>query len=601
MKRIIILFLGLISMVQAGITVELAVNRDELVQGEQVQVNLTVTAEGVGLGDFTPEITGMENFQMIGQSQSTNLSIINGKQSLSKSLIYLLFPQAAGEFKLGPASITLSGETYQSNTLSIRVLKSNQTQSSSTSSSPSSPSSSNSVSTKQNEDIYLQTEPEKRESYVYEPIKIKYKLFTRLPVENYTIGTLPKATNFWVEEINPGQKIKQYYQMVNNKKYLVAEIREVMIYPTASGQQSISPFVIACNVRVRSRDPFFDDFFSSSFFGTTQKVDLNSGVLSINVNPLPENGKPAFFSDGNVGSNFQIQALTDKQEVSTNEAITFRLQITGEGNMKMLKDPEIKFPESFNTYQSNTSTTGGEGQTTGKKVLEYAVIPTRKGVFEIPPIQFAFFDWKTHKYKTIATLLMTIRVTQGKTVASGVNYANFSPNEVNLLKEDIRYIKTGQSITDSKQNIPWWFWLYVVTGLGLVPLSYIHSRHQHKLLSDRSYARSFSAAREAKRRLNRAQSLQAVHPVDEYYAELYTSITKFIADKTCIESTDLDMNIISQTLARRNVVPEFIALIISFLDHCQMIRFSPEKPDHDAKRRDFESARQILMRLLKLI
>ncbi len=590
-----VLFLCWFSLSLADINVELTASRDELSQGEQFQLNLTVTSSGGRLGDFTPQIQGIENFQVLGQSSSTNLSIINGKQSLSKSLIYLVAAPNSGEFKLGPATIAISGETHQSNILNIKVQKG-------TAGSPSASSGSSAQgSSKTNDDIYLQMEPEKREAFINEPIKVKYKLFTRVPVENYTIESLPKATNFWVEEITPDQKIKQYYQVIHNKKYLVAEIRDVIIYPTASGRQTISTFQISCNVRVRSRDPFYDDFFGSSFFGSSQKVDLTSGPLTISVKALPEEDRPVFFSDGNVGTNFQIQATVDKRDIPSNEAITFRLTITGEANMKMVKDPEIKFPESFNTYQSNTSSTGGGGQLSAKKVLEYAVIPTRKGDFEIPAISFAYFDWKNKRYRVISTQPIPIHVTQGKSVAGAINYSSFTPNEVNLLKEDIRYIKTGLSIRDQKQSIPWWFWLYLVAGLSILPLAYIHSRHQRKLLSDRGYARSFSAAREAKRRLSRAQSLRSGESIDDYYAELYGSITRFIADKTGSESSDLDMVMIRQILTDRKAGTELIDAVLSFLDHCQMIRFSPEKPGSDAKRIDFDTAATLLTRLLKLL
>ena len=66
--------------------------------------------------------------------------------------------------------------------------------------------------------------------------------------------------------------------------------------------------------------------------------------ITVNVNPLPT-GKPANFSGG-VGE-FSITSSINSKEVKTNDAITIKLVISGTGNLKLIANPEIKFPEDF--------------------------------------------------------------------------------------------------------------------------------------------------------------------------------------------------------------------------------------------------------------
>ena len=64
-------------------------------------------------------------------------------------------------------------------------------------------------------------------------------------------------------------------------------------------------------------------------------------------NPLPT-GKPADFSGG-VGE-FNISSSINSKELKTNDAITIKLVISGTGNLKLISNPEIKFPDDFEVY-----------------------------------------------------------------------------------------------------------------------------------------------------------------------------------------------------------------------------------------------------------
>ena len=59
-------------------------------------------------------------------------------------------------------------------------------------------------------------------------------------------------------------------------------------------------------------------------------------------------GKPASFS-GAVGT-FSMTADISSNNVKTDEAVTIKVKITGNGNVKLVKNPEVVFPNDFDVY-----------------------------------------------------------------------------------------------------------------------------------------------------------------------------------------------------------------------------------------------------------
>ena len=72
----------------------------------------------------------------------------------------------------------------------------------------------------------------------------------------------------------------------------------------------------------------------------------------------------------------------------TNDAVTVKLVISGTGNLKLLSNPEVKFPEDFEVYDPKVDnkfrlTNSG---LSGSKVIEYLAIPRNAGTYKIPAV-----------------------------------------------------------------------------------------------------------------------------------------------------------------------------------------------------------------------
>lgn len=89
---------------------------------------------------------------------------------------------------------------------------------------------------------------------------------------------------------------------------------------------------------------------------------------------------------------FSISSSINSTNVKTNDAVTIKLVISGTGNLKLIGDPEVKFPDDFEVYDPKVDnkfrlTSAG---LSGSKVIEYLAIPRNAGTFKIPAVKFSY-------------------------------------------------------------------------------------------------------------------------------------------------------------------------------------------------------------------
>ena len=87
-------------------------------------VTLTITLSGDLEGLKLPTPTLPQEFAVAGQSQSTNFSMQAGVVERSMSLSFVLIPQKAGTFKLGPFTVEHHKKEFQTVPIEITVKKS---------------------------------------------------------------------------------------------------------------------------------------------------------------------------------------------------------------------------------------------------------------------------------------------------------------------------------------------------------------------------------------------------------------------------------------------------------------------------------------------
>ncbi len=579
MKKLIIILMALIAYSTQMLADKVSFTAsapDAVVVGDQFRLSYTVTTQKVK--DFrAPSIKGFDVLMGPSRSQQSNTQIVNGNVTSTSSITftYILMANNAGEYTIPGASIVADGDQMVSNSVRIKVLPQDQGDSNSSSSSSTHSSSGTGVS---NQDLFITASASKTNVYEQEAFVLTYKIYTRESNLQLNNAKLPDFKGFHSQEIEMTTNARWTPEHYQGRNYYTTVYRQFVLFPQQSGKLYIDPaqFQMTVGKPVQSDDPF-DAFFNGGSNVIEIKKSISTPKIAINVNPLPA-GKPADFSGG-VGE-FNISSSINNKELKTNDAITIKLVIAGTGNLKLISNPEIKFPDDFEVYDpkvDNQVRLTREGLT-GNKVIEYLAIPRHAGTYKIPGVSFSYFDIRSKSYKTLKTEEYVINVEKGAGNADQV-IANFTNKEdLKVLGEDIRYIKQNEVTLQPKGSFFYGsmtYWLfYIIPALAFI-IFFIIYRKQAAENANVAKMRTKKANKVATKRMKLAGKLLSENKKDAFYDEVLKALWGYISDKLNIPVSRLSKDNIEEKLRNHGVNEELIKEFLNALNDCEFARFAP--------------------------
>ncbi|MBQ7210841.1 MAG: protein BatD [Paludibacteraceae bacterium] len=553
----------------------------QVVVGTPFQLTYTVNQRAKDLR--APEFEGFDVLAGPYTSQSSSTQFINGTRTSTFTLTYTytLMAQNVGTFTLPPATITVSHNTYNSNGLKITVLPEDekpdtQQQGSAGGNSQAGRTSQASGS---KDDLFIRTIVSKTNVYEQECITLSYKLYTLVDVAQFTNNTkIPEFMGFVKQEVDLGN-IQTNLEHYNGRNYQTATLFETQLYPQKSGDIKIEPASFEAIVRVRNQSQvrsIFDDFFDT--YSNVSRQLVAPGV-TIHVKSLPS-GRPQGFSAG-VGS-FTMNSSISATELSTNEAVTLKITVSGTGNMKMLKTPQVEWPEGFETYDPKltNNTRNSAGGLTGSKTFEYLAIPRASGTYTIPAVSYSYFDPQAGAYKTLSTPPYTLQIKKGADDNNAVvsNYVN--KEDIRQLGSDIRHIYTGEIKQSSQDKVKfgsWIFWMLYIIPLLLTIIIIVVLRKRIRDNADIRKVKYRKANKEAQRRLRQAKKMMTEQNEKGFYEEIERALWNYLSDKLSIPTAELTKDNISQLLLERGIDQNTIDELNTLLRNAEFARYAPSQ------------------------
>ena len=558
------------------------VNRKKVAVGSQLKVSFTLyNAQGKDF-DF-PDFDG---FHVLSGPHVSN-------SIRSVSYTYLLQPEKAGKFVIDPAYVVANGTQIRSNPVTIEVVQGNAKNNKGKNAGD--------VSDNIEEHIFLKAIVDKSKAYQGEQITVSYKLYTRIDIIDMEIKKSPAYIGFWSQEIELPRK-RPYQEIVNNVSYTVVEIKQVALFPQRSGQLHIEPMEaeFVAQIKVNKRKSAFDDFLGNLVFGYSSFKNIGVNVatnrIKVEVKSLPTEGMPASFN-GVVGS-FNIQSLLDKEETKTNEAVTLTIKISGSGNVKLLDLPKLDLPQTIETYEPKITDYVSKKKKviSGSKSFEYLLIPRHEGRHIIEPIEFTYFDPSREKYVTVTTPEYFINAIPGDDMVASGAVTGFSKEELQLLGEDIRFIKNNE-VSFKKQEAPF-FGSPKFYGLAFFPMLlfvgfvFYWKKHERSA-SNISLMKSSQAKKLAKNHLSIAGKYLKSNDRDKFYEEISRALWGYVGNRLTISGSELSKDLIEEKLLSLEIKEEVVQKLIVTLNKCEMSRFSPSASSGEMKEVYTESLRLI--------
>ena len=548
--------------VQAQVRFETKVSKSKLGVNERLRVDFEMNQDG---DNFNPP--DFRGFRVVGgPNQAISNSYINGKRSYSKSYSYFLAPLSRGRFTIGQATIEIEGETYKTLPVKVEVTAA-----------VDKPTDGNNAEYVASENVHLVANISKASPYLNEAITVQYRLYVSNEV-NITRGwreiDAPKYRDFWSQNIDNSGNFKVYEGQYKGKDYRYVIIRTTVLYPQKTGELSIEPLVLDVPIDVETNKR---DLFGRRLMTRVNKT-ISAGSRTIDVKPLPEEGKPIGFN-GAVGD-FDFSVNADRTSLDANESLQLEVKVTGKGNLKLFDLPEVKIPSTLEQYEPErkdnvrTSTDGMRGSIAER----YTVVPQFKGDYPIRPLSFSYFDPSTETYKTISSDEIVLNVVSGPvTDENNETSTSSGKKEITVLSDDqFKYIKLDadlQPITKTDFFKSPLFYVLLGGPFVFIPLFILLGAKRRKRASDHHGRRIRLADKLAKKYLSEAK--KNIGDKNRFYESLERALHNYLKAKIHIETSEFSKEKITTLLSDKGVETSVVDSFIELIKSCEMARYAP--------------------------
>lgn len=568
----------------------------EVAVGEQFRLTYTVNTQNVNGFRVGTIPAKLEVLMGPSTSSQSSFQMVNGHTSSSSSITYtyIICANKAGTYSIPAAHISVGGKTIASNQLRIKVSGASR-QGAQGQQGQGEGGLRPAGSRISGSDLFIKVSANKRRVHEQEPILLTYKVYTLVDLTSLK-GNMPDLKGFHTQEVQLPQQKSYKIETVNGRPYRTVTWSQYVMFPQITGKLEIPSITFDGIVIQQNRDVDpFEAFFNGGSGYVEVKKKIKAPGLTIQVDPLP--ARPAGFSGG-VGS-FTISAQLNKTDIKANNPVTLRVIVSGRGNLKLIKKPEVKFPKDFDTYDAKVTdkTKLTSNGVEGNMVYDFLAVPRNQGKYEIPPIEFVYYDTEANAYKTVKTQAFTLNVAKGSGSASVSDYTGDAADD--QLNKDIRGIKTGDADVHDIGDFFFGstsYWVAMCVLAAIFVSLFVVFRHRAIANANIDRMRGKKANKVATKRLKKANRLMLDGKASLFYDEVLRALWGYVGDKLSIPVEKLSRENISQRLAERSVGDETIALFIGALDECEFERYAPGDVKGNMSK-TFEAAMTAIMRI----
>ena len=542
--------------------------------GENFRIAYTINTQDVEDFQVGNIPSGLELIAGPYTSQQSSYQMINGHTSSSSSITFTftVYAEKDGSFVVSPAHARVRGRWVASRPVRISV-------SGHARNSGGAPRMHQNVGGQEelaragsaitSKDLFIKVTANKYRVHEQEPVLLTYKVYTLVDLTQLE-GKMPDLTGFHSQEIPLPQQKSFHVERVNGRPYRCVTWSQYLMYPQMTGALKIPSITFKGIVVQQNRnvDPF-EAFFNGGSGYVEVKRNIVAPGVDVQVDPLP--AKPVGFSGG-VGR-FSISAKLNKKDVRAGDPITLRVVISGTGNLKLIKQPVVEFPNGFDKYDPKVTdktklTNAGVG---GSMVYDFLAVPRNQGKYTIPPVTFIYYDVDANAYKTLHTQPFVVNVAPGDGKSSSEDFNNQADNDIHALKTGpSESISTGDFFLGSAA-----YWISLLLPLIAFVVLLVIFRQRALENADIVKMRGKRANKIARKRLKRASRLMFEHNSAEFYDEVMRALWGYVSYKLNMPVESLSEKNIKEKLASHGVNDEIIGKFISALEECEFERYAP--------------------------
>jgi len=599
------LFLGflLLAPVSARAQVDVHASVDATTIGTEESVSFTITVDGSDGSNVQmpqpPEAEGLVLLQTIPRTQQS-VSIVNGQMSRSFGYSWSFRPTAQGTARIGATTITVGDREYHTQPIQVQVVPQDQRPARSRAvdpfqalRSPFDPPATEPAPEPDETDLFIRAVPTQRTAWQNEQVVIEYRLFFRegIQLRQSRLTDSWDAEGFWREELDVETRPIPRIMVENGLRYNTIVLKKAAVFPTRAGDLTVDPLKIESEAMMPfgSRDPFRSLFAMQTRFSPVQ---LASPEVTIESRPLPDGAPDSF--NGAVGA-YAMTVTPDKSTLEVGESMQLSVTVTGRGNLATMDAPVLNVPAAFDVYDPDVSTLldRSSNRLSGSKTFRYILIPRTNGTFEIPPIEFSWFDPDAGRYRTTTSSPLPVTVTGTATsplsvtaTTNGMPVDDFAP----LFTESVSWQRSGTPPLHTR----WWVWTLLLAPMAVMGGARIWRRHQDRLVKDPRWARGRRAHPLSRKHLKQAMELLQGGDTKGYFEEVERAVLGFVGNRLDVAEKGLTRHQLDALLAERGASEGIRGRLRTLLDLCDRGRFAPASFSPENKEEAFDDASALI-------
>ncbi|MGB0933819.1 MAG: BatD family protein [Lishizhenia sp.] len=408
-------------------------------------------------------------------------------------------------------------------------------------------------------------EQSKLEIYEGEPVVLSAKTYSQVNlVDDQKIYTPFEfngpAKKYPLQSTAPNRINKE---KIDGREVISFSVGKTLYYPEKSGTYSVDPFQLS----LLYEDP--------NRMGL-QRAKITSNKVSLTVKPLP-NGTPSTFI-GAVGD-FSISSKYKANKLKKGEVFELIVTVKGKGNIHNIENPKLILPKGLVVYGDpvvKDSIVFSSDGASGAVELTYNIQALEADKYTIEPIEIAYFDTKSEKYKTVKSKKVLLNVVGTKSAEPNKKPVSKPKKENNQLKTIlVQNTHPAEKRTEFYTSQLFWSTTSAPVLLGLLFGFFFKYRNENKDTIEKN-TKIKSAKKVAEQHLNQAKSALSSSNSELFYLEIEKSIKLYIALKLGLTETEITRNTLKSLTKQEKISTMSSNNLTAIFDKCDQVRFGFE-------------------------
>lgn len=370
-----------------------------------------------------PQSLNVPGLRIELMGRSTRFEMNNFKITSSLTYTYSVLPQKSGEFDIPAVEVRVGDKTLKTNPLRISVGEASaMPPPQGLGGPPSAPLPPPGAQAPRGNALpyFGEIVLSKKKAYVGEVIPAEFRYFFSSSIGG-EVGDRPNliGEGFTIQKL---ANVPKREQIVNGENYIVFAF-QTAITPAKVGPLELPSAKLEARLQLPGSAPAgLDDFFRQfgggappGMFTNMQEVAIETAPTSLEISPLPKQGRPDDFS-GAIGK-FKMEATVSPKKAGPGDPVTLRVVVSGQGNFEAMGPPVLVDGDEWRSYPPSEKFQSSDAiNYAGDKTYEFLIV-ARADQQQTPGMAFTYLDPDTGTYETLTQAPLPVQARAGQAPA----------------------------------------------------------------------------------------------------------------------------------------------------------------------------------------